>query len=152
MPIIQNATIWVGASGTLENEAGLVIDTARREANVSLYGARFAFYARGVRAADGTATALMSKVSGLTLDSVTGLLTVPISVEDSRQFIPGRAARYEIELRRGTEQRLFAHGLLLVQGGDNGDDDLPPESDPLPDPPPTLLGGLAAAVFAFGGV
>ena len=114
----HNFTLKQGNSGTLENSAG--IDLSLKDENgdaVDLTGWEITFYARY-----GNDRLTLSSTDGdVSVDAPAGAVRVPISVAHSRVFRAGTNVRYEIERRKGADQRTIVEGVLHILEGINDD-------------------------------
>jgi|GEM_PF-2922799 hypothetical protein len=116
---VRNFTIWIGNSGTAENQSGIVavLKAGSPPAPENLTGVEIVF-----RATDGTqAIRKTSADNGIALEPLAGRITIPISVAESRLFGRGRRWRYEIECRAAGAERTIMTGELIPAGGMNDD-------------------------------
>lgn len=116
---VRNFTIWIGNSGTAENQSGIVavLKTGSPPAPENLTGVEFVF-----RATHGAQVIRKTSAdNGITLEPLAGRITIPISVAESRLFGPAGRWRYEIERRAAGAERTIMTGELIPAGGRNDD-------------------------------
>ena len=119
MDRVRNFTIWIGNSGTFENQSGIVaiFKAGSPGVPINFTGAEIVF-----RATDGTqAIRKTSADNGIALEPLAGRITIPITVAESRLFGRGRRWRYEIECRAAGAERTIMTGELIPAGGRNDD-------------------------------
>lgn len=113
----RNQAVKLGTSGTLKNGKGIVCGV-RDAASLGLSGVDVHFFAfwdnqRQLK--------LSLSASELTVDTASGLITVPFSADTFRGVKPGAQITYEIEWRRGADQRIILQGRIEVFAGANDD-------------------------------
>ncbi len=124
-----DVTVRAGNSGTVLNQLGIVANCLVGTAPQDLTGSEIVF-----RVLDRAGVQIIRKTtaSGITLtngfdgngaaSAVPNLVTIPITVADSRLFeAAGTGLRWEAERRIGGAQITFIGGALLVEPGVNDD-------------------------------
>jgi hypothetical protein len=122
-------TVRAGNSGTVENEAGIVITLTTGTPGVvmDLTGQTIHFWIKNVLGAEAVAK---TDSGDITVDIGLGKITVPITVAESRlieaagaadQTPTGSVLKYEIERRNGGEQRAVLAGRILLELSLNDD-------------------------------
>ena len=107
-----------GYSGVSENPDGMVFRF--KNANETAYdfaGSEVVFFARY----GGLVLRKTSADNGVLVDLTESLVTVPISVEESRIFRALSFVPYELERRIGMSQELLVQGTITIKAGINDD-------------------------------
>ncbi|WP_422049927.1 hypothetical protein [Shimia sp.] len=113
----RNQAVKQGNTGTVRNAKGIVCGV-RDAALLGLSGVDVHFFAYWQNQMQ---LKLSLSASELTVDAAAGVITIPIDVDTFRNVTPGTRVIYEIEWRRGDEQRTILQGDIEVLAGINDD-------------------------------